>query len=129
MPLETFIRNNETELFSGITSDPEKIKRIKEDIKKLQRLYQITPSNETLEFVLDLGFGSALDVVALTEDDFVSAFGPSFSSIDDAKLYYRKAQQVSFVTYNFFTTAKLIESSPPASCDISPCLQNVKNRQ
>lgn len=111
-PLETFAKANEPDLFSEITSDPEKIKSIKKGVKKLQRLYQITPSNEALKILLDLGFESAHDVVAFSEDDFVAAFGRSFPSLDEPRLVYRKAQQVALVTYNFFTTTKLIEGAP-----------------
>lgn len=81
-------------------------------IKRVHRLYQITPSNESLQAALTLGFGSARDVVAHTQDDFIARFGASFPSAQEATLVYQKAQQVSAVTLNLFAAAKQLDTQP-----------------
>jgi hypothetical protein len=81
-------------------------------LKQLHRLYQITPSNESLQAAIKLGFGSARDVVAHTQDAFLAKFGPAFPSLQEATLVYQKAQQVSAVTLNLFAAAKQLDTQP-----------------
>ncbi len=80
--------------------------------KTLHRLYQITPSNESLQSALKLGFTSARDIAAYTADEFRARFGSSFPSPMEADLLYRKAQQVNAVTLNLFAAAKQLDSQP-----------------
>jgi hypothetical protein len=80
--------------------------------KTLHRLYQITPSNESLQAALKLGFTSARDIMVYTPDEFRGRFGSSFPSIDQANLLYQKAQQVSAVTLNLFAIAKQLDIQP-----------------
>ncbi|MCK4539009.1 MAG: hypothetical protein KAV42_09470, partial [Candidatus Krumholzibacteria bacterium] len=128
VPIEAFTRKYENKLLPPNTT-PERIKAVGQSIKKLQRLYQITPSNEALNVILELGFTSAHDVVAFSKDEFIHRFGDSFSSRDVAGLIYRKSQQVSAVTYTFFTMAKLMESTPDIHVISSPpeVRENAKN--
>ena len=81
-------------------------------VKTLHRLYQITPSNESLQSALKLGFTSARDIVAYTPDEFRNRFGSSFPSMQEAELVYQKAQQVSAVTLHIFATAKQLDVQP-----------------
>ncbi len=81
-------------------------------IKTIHRLYQITPSNESLQAAVKLGFSSARDVVAHTQEDFLAKFGPSFPSLQEATLVYQKSQQVSAVTLNLFAAAKQLDTQP-----------------
>lgn len=110
VPVDSFIRHNLKRLFPNAPKN--KIKATTKSVKKLQRLYQITPSNEALKTMLDLGFTSAYDVVGFSKEKFLDSFGPSFSSLQEAELVYRKAQQVGSVIYSIFTTAKLMENAP-----------------
>src|SRR5581483_5533822 len=84
-----------------------------QNVKTLQRLYQITPTNESLKVMLDHGFTSAHDVVAYSYDDFQAFYGNYFPSQDEAQLTYRKSQQISVVTSNFFSAAQQLTSTPP----------------
>jgi hypothetical protein len=94
-----------------------------EGAKTVHRVYQITPSNETIPILMKLGLKSAHDVVALSWEDFWTAYGDKFASEDEARLIYRKAQQVSAVTYNLFSIAQKLDSeaqvyaisAPPAA--------------
>src|SRR5260370_6182347 len=92
MPVDKFVRENHGTLFSTDTPR-EKVEGTTEGVKKLQRLYQITPSNESLKALLDLGFSSAHEVTALSYDDFVNRVGDRLPSKEEAQLVYRKAQQ------------------------------------
>src|SRR5690606_35374586 len=84
-----------------------------QSVETLQRIYQMTTGDSAMLSLMRLGFTSALDVVKLTEDEFLDAHGEEFSSEDEARLIYRKAQQVSSVCYNLFTIARKIETDPP----------------
>ncbi len=110
LSLAMFIKQNEDKVFAGI--DPEVKDKTIQNVRKLQRLYQITPSNESLQTVAGLGFASAHEVVAYPPQVFLDRFGGKFPSMEEAKLVHQKAQQVSAVVYNFFTTAKKLESDP-----------------
>jgi hypothetical protein len=128
VPVDAFVQKNKKKLFPPNTT-PEKIKAVGQSVKMLQRLYQITPSDEEYRVLLKLGFTSAHDVVAFTKDDFLDRFADSFLSRERAELVYRKSQQVSTVTYTFFTTAKLMDSAPPVQVISSPAevRENAKN--
>ena len=108
-PVESFVRDH-PEVLNGISTNM--IETAKQGTKTLQRVYQITPSNEALPTLLSLGLTSAYDVVALSQAAFLDRYGHKFPSIEQARLVYRKAQQVSSVTYNLFTIAKKIDSEP-----------------
>ena len=82
-------------------------------VKTVHRLYQITPSNESLQSALKLGFTSARDIMAYTPEKFLTRFGSSFPSLDEANLVYKKAQQVAAVTLNLFAAAKQLDIQPP----------------
>ena len=106
-PVESFVRDHSKELDDF---DDNEIETAKQGMKTLQRVYQLTPSNEAMPTLLSLGLTSAYDVVALPQDAFMIRYGPMFPSIEQARLVYRKAQQVTSVTYNLFTIAKKLDS-------------------
>jgi len=108
-PIAAFIKQNPTVL-TGIESS--QVKSAIESVKLTQRLYQITPTDESLKVLMSQKFTSALDVVAFPYDTFIDRFGKLFPSIEEARLVYRKAEQVSSVTFNFFTAAKQLDSAP-----------------
>ena len=78
----------------------------------VQRVYQITPSNDAMQTLMSLGMTSAYDVVATSEDRFVERYGARFKP-GEARLVHRKSRQVSAVTYNLFTIAKQLDAAPP----------------
>ena len=81
-------------------------------VKRLHRLYQITPSNESLQSALKLGFTSARDIIAYTQEKFLTRFGSSFPSLVEANMVYQKAQQVASVTLNLFAAVKHLIQPP-----------------
>ena len=82
-------------------------------VRTLQRIYQMTPSDAAMPVLLKLGFTSAFDVVALPQNVFLERHGDAFTSLEEATLVYRKAQQVSSVTHNLFTIARKLQSDAP----------------
>ena len=108
-PIAAFIKENETVL-NGIESS--QVKNAIEGTKLVQRLYQISPTDEALKVLLEQEFTSAQDVVAFPYEKFIDRFGKYFPSLDEARLVYRKAEQVTTVTFNFFTGAKQLDRAP-----------------
>ncbi|HLN62155.1 MAG TPA: neuraminidase-like domain-containing protein [Symbiobacteriaceae bacterium] len=91
-----------------------------EQVKRLQRVYQITPSNEAMPVLFSLGMHSAYDVTGYSEALFMERYNAKYLDLfgkaapsGEAGLIYRKAQQVSSVTYHLFTTAKKLASDLP----------------
>jgi ABC toxin N-terminal region/Neuraminidase-like domain/Putative peptidoglycan binding domain/Salmonella virulence plasmid 28.1kDa A protein len=83
----------------------------------LHRVFQITPSNEAMPVLLSLGMTSAYDVMAYSETMFADMYTSAYFNLygrqptrTEIELVYRKAQQVSSVTYNLFTIAKKFNS-------------------
>ncbi|MEJ7870614.1 MAG: neuraminidase-like domain-containing protein [Rubrobacteraceae bacterium] len=107
-PVETFVEAN-----PGVLDGIDNIESAKQNVKTLQRVYQVTPSDEAMPVLMKLGLTSAYDIVALSQETFLDRFGHKFPSIEQARLVYRKAQQVSSVTYNLFTIAKKLDSEAP----------------
>lgn len=113
-PINRFISENHDDLFKGVAN--EDVEATTASVKKLHRLYQITPTDQALQLALGAGFSSAYDVASVPYEQFVASYGGKFSadadvSYNTATLFYRKAQQVASVTYNFFTAAKQIDNA------------------
>jgi hypothetical protein len=104
-----------------LTTFPEVMRRangttretVAEQLKVLHRAYQITPSDEAMATLLNLGFTSAYDVVALPLAQFMDLYAHHFPSEEQARLIYRKAQQVYSVTYTLFTAAHQRDADLP----------------
>jgi hypothetical protein len=91
-----------------------------EQLKVMQRVYQITPSNEAMPVLMSLGMTSAFDVMAYPEEQFISLFKAKYVKVYGVpapagvpELVSRKAKQVSSVTYNLFAIAKKLDSEVP----------------
>ena len=94
----------------------------RQQVQVLQRVYQITPTDEAMPVLLALGMSSAFDVMAYPESEFHVLFDAGYLDLHKipapkglAHLIHRKAKQVSSVTYNLFTIAKKLESDPPVA--------------
>ena len=132
-PISSFLKST-TGLSDGL-SEPE-FGIACEQMKLIQRVYQITPNNEAMPVLLSLGLTSALDVTACTHEQFVELFNTRYLEIykspaptGSGSLIYNKSNQVSSVTYNLFAIAKKLDSEPPvAGISASPQVrESVKN--
>jgi len=82
-------------------------------VKTLHRLYQITPSMESLQAAAQLGFTSAYDIAAkYSEEDFLAKYESAFPA-GEARIVYRQSRTVSSVTFNAFATAKALDTQAP----------------
>ncbi len=104
-PLNAFLRNLPA-------SVPQLDSPTTEAVKTLHRLFQVTPSNESLQAALNSNFTSARDIAAYKPDEFIALFGSSFPSVEEAALVYQKAQQVASVTLNIYAIAKQLDIQP-----------------
>ena len=91
-------------------------------LKTLQRVYQITPTNEAIPVLLSLGMTSAFDVMAYPEAQFLEYFKAKYVEIYKVpapsgvpELVSRKAKQVSSVMYNLFAIARKLDTEPPVA--------------
>ncbi len=67
---------------------------VRDGLQRLERVYQISPSDESLDTLLAKGFDSALAVSRFPENEFLEAHGGDFPNVREAQLVHRKAQQV-----------------------------------
>ena len=108
--VESFVCKNKSSLLVGIKA--EDAQDLFEDLKRLQRLYQITPSDESLKVLLESGLKSAHDVARMPYQAFARRFGRRFPSLQEAELVYRKAHQVKGMVLSHHQMAKSAASSP-----------------
>jgi hypothetical protein len=108
--IDAFAQQNPS-VFAGINSTDQTATVA--GVKQVSRLYQTTPTHESLQAALALGFTSAQDIARLPYDTFVDRYGSKFPSLQEAQLVHRKAQQITTVVFNAFSAAKHLDSSPP----------------
>jgi hypothetical protein len=85
----------------------------KQSLKTLHRLFQVTPSPESLQAAMKLGFTSAHDIAVYSKEDFLGNYATYFPP-GEARVIYGQAQTVSSVTFNFFAMAKQLDTTAPA---------------
>ncbi|RPI94811.1 MAG: hypothetical protein EHM40_05340 [Chloroflexi bacterium] len=107
-----------------------------QQVEKLARIYQITPDDESMPVLPQLGITSAYDVMAYSKDRFVQLFNTKYletyntlPSENVAQLIYRKATQVSSVIYNLFAIANEVSSAPsiPATSPSAAVTSTIRN--
>lgn len=111
-PVTNFLKTN-----ARITEDinDADLQTAQRELRQLQRVYQITPSNEAMPVLYRLGMTSAYDVTAYSEAEFTSqylAISGETSSKMTASLIYRKAKQVNSITSNLVTIARKMDRQP-----------------
>lgn len=80
-------------------------------LKTLHRLHQVTPSPESLQTTLKLGFTSAHDIAKFTPGEFIGKYENQFPA-GEGRLVYWQSRLVSSITFNFLTMAKNMDSQP-----------------
>lgn len=82
-------------------------------VKKVERLYQMSPSNESMVALAHAGIDSAYKVMSYTQEGFVSQFGDNFPSHKEARMVYHKAAQIHGTALNFVTQYFALKNNPP----------------
>ncbi|MFI5540663.1 neuraminidase-like domain-containing protein [Nocardia sp. NPDC051900] len=98
---------------------------IESALATLQRAYQLSPSNEAMKVLLDHKLTSAYDIAALTEPIFIDRYGSLFPSDREARLVFRKSEQVQAVLYSSYSMAKQAADAPA----IAPVSGTAEQRQ
>ena len=83
-----------------------------QSVKTLHRLFQVTPSTESLQAALSLGFTSARQIASMPKDDFLYKYGSRFPA-GEAEWVYGQSQSVASVTFNICSSAIQMDTAPP----------------
>lgn len=78
----------------------------------VERMYQISPSNESMAALSRFGLHSAYQVVSHSPETFLTRFGEGFPSQEEARLVYAKAQEVHSTALGVATTYLTTRSAP-----------------
>jgi peptidoglycan hydrolase-like protein with peptidoglycan-binding domain len=111
VPVEQFIKQHGDVLFDGWTEE-NKV-RAETGAKLLARAYQMTPNDEAMTTLLDLGFTSAYQVTSMPKSRFVEQYWEHFGSRKVTELVWEKSSQITSVTFGLYTMAKKLDSTPP----------------
>jgi hypothetical protein len=102
-PVEAYVRENGIELSDEALGQ----------VKRLQRVYQITPSDAAMQGLLEHGLYSARAVVQLDEQAFVERYGAVLGGPAEAAETHRKAAQVHHAVLSLATAYLLRGGAPP----------------
>lgn len=111
VPVAQYLNQQGEAAFAGLTAEQRPL--AEEGVRLLTRVYQMTPNDESMSVLLDLGFTSAWQVAAIAKTEFVDRYWERFGSKTVAERVWEKSSQITSVTFNVFTLAKKIESTPP----------------
>lgn len=101
-PVEKFIEENNIELG----------KKALNETKRLQRVYQISPSDNAMKVLWNNNLDSALTIVQYDEKEFIETFGTDLGGEKIAKMTYAKAHQVHSTVLNIATSYLTYRTSP-----------------
>lgn len=102
-PVGLYLRDRDVELSDDVLRQ----------VERLQRVYQITPSDPTMTALLRQGIDSAYAVTRYGEPEFVRLHGEGLGGEREARRVYRKAHQVHNVTLNVATDYLLRRRAGP----------------
>jgi hypothetical protein len=112
-PVEAFLRDNHMNI------DP----KIVADVKRIQRVYQITPRDEAMSELLQNGLDSAHAITRYAKETFVARFGGRMGGADIAAATWDRSLRIHNAVLNLtvsFLSAKngVILGDPDLSADI-----------
>ena len=83
-----------------------------EKARQIERLYQMSPSNESMVALSNLGLNSAYQITRESKAVFMQKYAGEFPEPTQAELVYRKAQQVHTTALNLATMYITYRSAP-----------------
>lgn len=102
-PVEQYIARNKLQIPPEVT----------QEVKRIQRVYQITPSDRVMNTLLSQGLDSAYTVVnRYDQDEFVETFKEALGGEEIAQLTYAKSEQVHNVVLNLATSYLTTNRAP-----------------
>lgn len=84
-----------------------------QNVKQVQRVSQITPSDSAMTGLLKRGIHSAYTVVSYDRDDFIRIFKDEVGGEENALLTYTKSQQVHNAVLNIAMSYLIAKNAPP----------------
>ena len=116
-PVQQYIAQNNLQVADEIV----------QQVKRLQRVYQITPSDQALTGLMKRGVDAAYHVVRYDKDTFVQSFADDLGSADHAALTYDRSVQIHNAVLNIAlsylnarTAPAIGVHSPPSVLDPAP---------
>ncbi|NGN66619.1 hypothetical protein G5C51_22285 [Streptomyces sp. A7024] len=103
-PLGPYLRTHGAELTDGL--DRRTATATLGELERLQRLYQVTPSNEALAVLARHGISSAHDIFQLGKREFIALYGHEFVRPGELQVVLRRVDQVAATSYTFFGAAQ-----------------------
>jgi hypothetical protein len=91
---------------------------VREELKRLQRVYQLTPGDEAMKVLLADNLDSAYRVVRFDEQEFVRSYGGKMGE-RNARSTYQKSQQVHNAVLNIITSYATSRGAPLLGADPS----------
>ena len=83
-----------------------------EQVKRLERVYQIAPTDQAMVSLLNSGTSSAYEIVRYEEEEFVRLFKDKLGGEEQARLTYANAQQVHNTVLNVAVSYLLTRNAP-----------------
>ena len=102
-PIEQFIKRNK------ISDAPEEVVG---QIKRVQRIYQITPSDQAMACLLKNGVDAAYHVVRKQKQEFVRSYSKDMGGDDQAAITYDRAMQVHNAVLNIMVSFLTASNAP-----------------
>ena len=86
---------------------------LRDGARRVQRLYQLSPSDQSMQVLAERGLDSALGISRYSEAEFLITHGEAFPSVREATLVYRKAQDVTGLGLHLATNYLVQRGLPP----------------
>lgn len=80
--------------------------------KTVERMYQLSPSDESMMAMSKSGLHSAYQIAKLTKTEFLSTYGPGFPNLEEAEMTYTKAAEVYSASIGIATGYITAQSLP-----------------
>lgn len=90
---------------------------VAQEVTRIQRVYQITPSDEAMNGLLQSGIDSAFAAMRYEQEEFVRAFEGVVGGEQNARLIHAKAQQVHSSVLNVALTYLTARGAPAIGYD------------
>lgn len=90
---------------------------VKEQIKRLQRVYQITPTDQAMTALLTRKLDSAYSIVRYDQEEFVRTFKEDLGGDTNARLVHEKSQQVHNAVLNIAAAYLTARGAPALGAD------------
>jgi hypothetical protein len=109
-PVDSYIEENA----SRVLPEADQRDVIADQVKSLQRVYQVAPRYDQTSALLGEGLDSALSISSLSEDTFVQQFEPALGGEEEARQVHANARQMTA------TATNLIATIHQATNDVTP---------